>query len=96
MFVSLQRKRTQWNKVAPEIRFLGVTWSQAGDVYAYGHILEELSVIKCLPTEQTDESNPYSNVVVPNRPLRISTQGLSRNNDNNPKFIKVSLACIDS
>ena len=85
-------RKTQSNKLAPEIRKLGDTGSQASDVYAYGHILEDLSVIRCLPTGEREKRIPYSGAGMPNRPLRISSQGSFRNQEpnNNAKFTKVS------
>ena len=82
-------------KIAPEIRFLGDTCSQAGDVYAYGHILEELSIIRCKPAEQTSTSDSMqfasTGLMVPKRPLRISNQWGLKAQDNNTNFIKVDI-----
>ena len=78
------------NKIAPEIRRLGDTGSPASDVYAYGHILEDLSVIKSLPAGAARTS--YSDADMPSiRPLRISTQG-NQESDKNDKFIKVHVS----
>lgn len=92
-------RKMQRNKIAPEIWRLGDTASQASDVYAYGHILEELSVIKCLPTGEKEKRVPYSGAGkgMPIRPLRVSTQGSFRNQESdkkNAKFIKVSFKVL--
>ena len=79
----------QGKKVAPEIRFLGVTSSSAGDVYAYGHILEELSIIRCMPAESPNPAHQYSELNTINRRVRLSMQSEYQDKDINPKFIKV-------
>ena len=61
-------------------------------MFDYGNILEELSVIKCLPAEEKEKRNLYGRTRAagePNRPLRISTQVGLQMQDNNAKFIKV-------
>ncbi len=86
-------KKIPKNKIAPEILRLGDTGSQASDVYAYGRILEDLSIIKSLPAGERTSS--YSDAGMPiTRPLRISTQGSFRNqeSDKNAKFLKVSFS----
>ena len=90
-------RKIQSNKLAPEIRKLGDTGSQASDVYAYGHILEDLSVIRCLPTGEREKRTLYSGAGIPSRPLRISIQGSFRNQEsnNNAKFIKVSFRVLN-
>lgn len=63
--------------------------SQLGDVYAYGNILAELSVIRCVPVDQTNPNHPSIGARLSERPLRISTQPGNLDQKVDPKFIKV-------